>query len=255
MNEILATAFGRIQMLHYPLYLREEETFEERQQNLIDHCLSYIGDLREKHMLEVGCGNGLNCHYIDTRYGAKHITGIDLNNENLEIAKKHFENPRISFIRDNAQELVHVPDHSVDVIISIESAFHYPDKHAFFRQMKRVLKPDGVFLVVDIVRLPGDSGRSLWFWKKHKLLYHANESEYNQYSSDNQLIIKHIENLTDRIIRGYEGHLSWIKRKNMNLFNYLLMYFFAFLQVRLNVAQLRSHKQYMLFYGGHGDPA
>ncbi len=255
MNEILAMAFGRIQMLHYPFYLKEDESFEERQQNLIDHCISYIGDLREKHILEVGCGNGLNCHYIDGRFGTRSITGIDLSDENLEIARKHFENERIRFIRDNAQELVHIPDSSVDVIICVESAFHYPDKNAFFRQIKRVLKPEGVFLIVDIVRLPGDAGRSLWFWKKSKLLYHANEKEYNQYSSGNNLVFKRIENLTDRIIRGYEGHVSWITRNKLNLFNYLLMKVFTILQVRLNIAQLKSHKQYMLFYGGHGDQA
>jgi len=255
MNEILVTAFGRIQMLHYPFYLKEDESFEERQQNLIDHCISYIGDLREKHILEVGCGNGLNCHYIEGRYGAKRITGIDLSDENLGIARKHVENTKISFIRDNAQELVHIPDHSMDVIICVESAFHYPDKNAFFRQIKRVLKPDGVFLIVDIVRLPGDAGRSLWFWKKSKLLYHADEMEYNQYSSGNNLVFKHRENLTDRIIRGYEGHVSWINRNNLNLINYLLMKLFTILQVRFNIAQLKSHKQYMLFYGGHRDQA
>ncbi len=65
------------------------------------------------------------------------------------------ENSRISFKQDNAQELNTIPDHSVDVMICIESAFHYPDKNAFFKQIKRVLHPDGVFLIVDIIRSPG----------------------------------------------------------------------------------------------------
>ncbi|MBN1131605.1 MAG: class I SAM-dependent methyltransferase [Bacteroidales bacterium] len=253
MKEILVTAFGRLQMLHYPFYLKEDETFEERQQNLIDHCLSYIGDLKEKNLLEVGCGNGLNCHYIHTRYGAKSITGIDISKENLDIAKKHFENSNIRFIEDNAQELVHIPDRSVDVILSVESAFHYPDKNAFFRQIKRVLRPGGVFLIVDIVRFPGDTERYFWFWKKSKMMYHADETEYHQYSSGNNLVFKHKENLTDRIIRGYEGHISWISGQNRNLFNYMMLKLFTILQVRFNVAQLRSSKQYMLFYGGHGE--
>lgn len=255
MNEIFSTAFGKTHMLHYPFYLKENETLEERQNNLVDHCLTYIGDLKGKHMLEVGCGNGLNCHYIDLTYGAEHITGIDLNKENLAIARTHHENERIRFIHDNAQELKNIPDKSVDVMICIESAFHYPDKNAFFKQISRVLKPEGVFLIVDIVRSPGDAGKSLWFWKKQKLLYHADEKEYRQYSSGNNLIFQQVENITDRIIRGYEGHLSWIKRTNMNLVHYLLMKIFTGLQVRLNVAQLKSHKQYMLFYGRHANSA
>lgn len=251
MNEIFTTAFGKIHMLHYPFYMKEKETLEERQHNLIEHCLSYIGDLKGKNLLEVGCGNGLNCHYIDLKYETRSIVGIDLNKDNLDLARAQDSQSGISFIHDNAQELTSIPDHSMDVIICIESAFHYPDKDAFFRQIKRVLRTDGVFLIVDILRAPSDSGRSLWFWKKHKLLYHANEEEYHRYSANNSLIFKQIENLTDRIIKGYEGHLTWVKRENMNLFHYLLMRMFSRLQVRLNVAELRSHKQYMLFYGEH----
>ena len=251
MNEILANAFGKIHMLHYPFYMKDMETLEERQHNLIEHCLSYIGSLKGKNLLEVGCGNGLNCHYIDMKNEAQNIVGIDLNKANLDLANAQHEHSGISFNHDDAQELATIQDHSVDVIICIESAFHYPDKNAFFKQVKRVLRTDGVFLIVDIIRSPGDSGRSLWFWKKHKQFFHANEEEYHQFSSGNSLIFKHTENITDRIIQGYEGHLSWIKRENMNLADYLLMKLFSRLQVRLNVAELRSHKQYMLFYGKH----
>lgn len=250
-NEILAMAFGKIHMLHYPFYMKDSETLEERQHNLIEHCITYLGDLKGKNLLEVGCGNGLNCHYIDLNYEAQDIIGIDLNLANLDLARAHHEHSRISFYHDNAQELVTIPDHSVDVMICIESAFHYPDKNAFFKQIKRVLRSDGVFLIVDIVRSPGDGGRSLWFWKKRKLFFHANEEEYHQFSAGNSLVFTQTENITDRIIRGYEGHLSWIKRENMRLADYLLMKLFSRLQVRLNVAELRSHKQYVLFYGMH----
>ena len=251
MNEILANAFGKIHMLHYPFYMKEKETLEERQNNLIEHCLSYIGDLKGKNLLEVGCGNGLNCHYIDHRYETGSIVGIDLNKANLDLAIAGNEHDGISFIQDNAQELASVADHSVDVMICIESAFHYPDKNAFFQQIKRVLRSDGVFLIVDIIKSPGESRKSRWSWDKRKLFFHANEEEYHQFSSGNSLIFNHVENITDRIIQGYEGHRSWIKRGNMNLFDYLMMLLFSRLQVRLNVAELRSSKQYMLFCGAH----
>jgi ubiquinone/menaquinone biosynthesis C-methylase UbiE len=251
-NEILANAFGKTHMLHYPFYIKDSETLEERQHNLIEHCLSYIGDLKGKDLLEVGCGNGLNCHYIDLRHETGKIIGIDLNHANLDLARTNHEPSRVSFIQDDAQELISIPDQSIDVIICIESAFHYPDKNAFFQQIKRVLRPDGVFLIVDIIKSPGDDGKSWWFWNKRKMFYHANEEEYYRYCSDNNLVFKHTENITDRIICGYEGHLSWIDRSRMNLLDYLLMKLFSRLQVRLNVAELRSTRQYMLFYGKHG---
>lgn len=255
LNEIMYTAFGKVHMLHYPYYMKEMETLEERQNNLVEYCLSYIGNLKGKNLLEVGCGNGMNCHYIELRYKTRDIIGIDLNEENLDIARSRNEHSRVRFVRDNAQELTHIPDHSMDVVICIESAFHYPDKNAFFKQIRRVLRSDGVFCIMDIVRSPADKGKSMWFWKRHKLLYHANEEEYHRFSRGNNLNFKHVENITDRIIRGYEGHLSWIKRENMNLVHFLLMKLFTVLQVRLNVAQLKTHKQYMFFYGSHANPA
>ena len=206
MNEILANAFGKVHMLHYPFYMKDKETLEERQHNLIKHCLSYIGDLKGKNLLEVGCGNGLNCHYIDLNYETGSIVGIDLNVDNLDLARSGNEHSKITFIHDNAQELTSIVDHSIDVIICIESAFHYPDKNAFFQQIKRVLRADGVFLIVDILRLPGESGKSRFMWNKRKLFFHANEEQYHQYSSSNNLIFTKIENITDRIIQGYEGH-------------------------------------------------
>ena len=251
MNEILANAFGKVHMLHYPFYMKENESLEERQNNLIEHCLSYIGGLKGKNLLEVGCGNGLNCHYIDLNYDAGNIVGIDLNKDNLELAEAQKEESGVSFKHDNAQKLDTIEDHSVDVIICIESAFHYPDKNAFFQQIKRVLRSDGVFLIVDIIRSPGRSGKSVWMWNKRKLFFHANEEEYHEFSSDNKLVFNQTENITDRIIQGYKGHISWVERGNMNLADFLLMKLFSSLQVRLNVAELRSSKQYMLFYGEH----
>jgi len=251
MNEILVTAFGKIHMLHYPFYMKDNETLEERQQNLIEYCLSHIGDLTGKDLLEVGCGNGLNCHYIDLKWKTRSIIGIDLNQDNLEIARMINKDANISFIHDNAQELASIPDHSIDVLICIESAFHYPDKHAFFKQISRVLRTDGVFLIVDILSRTGYRDRLSWLWKRHKLFFHANEEQYVQFSSANNLTFQKTENITDRIIRGYAGYRSWVRRERTNLMNYLLLKFFAVLMIQFNIMQLKTSKQYMLFYGRH----
>jgi len=250
-NEILANAFGKMHMLHYPFYMKEGESLEQRQHNLIEHCLSYIGDLRGKDLLEVGCGNGLNCHYIDLNHEVGNIVGIDLNPANLDLARASREGSDVVFIQDNAQELISIPDESVDVLICIESAFHYPDKSAFFRQIKRVLRSEGLFLIVDIIRSPGNKGRSRYMWDKRKMFHHASEEEYHRLSSDHRLDFRQTENITDRIIQGYKGHRSWIRRGDMNAVDFLLMKVFTRLQVRVNVAELQSTRQYMLFYGGH----
>ena len=63
--------------------------------------------------------------------------------DNLELAIQNNSSEKTTFMLDDAQKLEQIGDNSVDLLICIESAFHYPDKHAFFSQIKRVLRPDG----------------------------------------------------------------------------------------------------------------
>ncbi len=168
-------------------------------------------------LLEVGCGNGANCKYISSLNDSVKIIGIDLNEENLEIANESMGSPRTQFIHDDAQKLVHIEDASVDLLICIESALHYPDKNAFFKQIKRVLKPGGKFLVADILRRTEDSGRSLWWWKRTMLLHHTNENDYQDYATGNQLNYLSTRDITPEIVRGYEGHRSWIPERKQEL--------------------------------------
>jgi len=127
-------------MLHYPLYINKSDTFLQAQENLTDHCISRIDSLNNKTILEIGCGNGVQTKYILNKYKPKSITGIDLNKENIKIANREKERRGIKnayFRVDDAQQLSKFKDDSIDVIINIESAFHYPDKPLFLLTRKK----------------------------------------------------------------------------------------------------------------------
>ena len=251
LNDLYRTVYGRELMLHFPFFVQENESFIQRQYNLVDHCLEPLGDLSGLVLLEVGCGNGANCKYISTLNDSVSIIGIDLNEENLEIANASMGSPRTQFIHDDAQILENIEDSSVDVLICIESALHYPDKNAFFRQIKRVLKPGGKFLVADILRRREDSGRSLWWWKKTMLLHHTNEKDYQNYADGNQLNYLTTRDITPEIVKGYEGHRSWIPRDNRSWGSFVLLQTTLAILVRLYLKELRNHKKYMVFNGVH----
>jgi ubiquinone/menaquinone biosynthesis C-methylase UbiE len=202
-------------------------------------------------LLEVGCGNGANCKYIAGLYDSVEIIGIDLNEENLDIANKGELSSQLSFYHDDAQKLECISDDSVDLLICIESALHYPDKDAFFRQIKRVLKPDGNFLVADILRRTEDKGRSLWWWKRTMLLHHTNETDYHGYAAGNMLKYDMTQDITGEIVKGYKGHSNWIPRENRSWGNYVLLRTTLAILVRLYLRELRVHKKYMIFAGGH----
>jgi ubiquinone/menaquinone biosynthesis C-methylase UbiE len=251
LNDFFESAFGRVMMLHFPFYVDDNESFEQRQINLIDHCLSELPDLSGKTLLEVGCGNGANCRYISEVSNAEEIIGIDLNHANLEIARSTNVPDNVRFHQDDAQKLESIPDNSVDVLISIESAFHYPSKESFFRQIKRVLKPGGTFLVADILLKDKRKGKWLRWWKNLMRIHNVKEEDYHGYADLHELKYSGTLDITGKVIRGYEGHRKWIPRGDRNWWSFAFLKLTVAVLVLVYINQLRINTRYMVFSGMH----
>lgn len=109
-------------------------------------------DLRDKKVLDIGCGaGGIDCLLI-SEYGAARVTGIDVEASVLETARTRIQEAGIS---DRA-ELIQVEpgplnfdDATFDVVFSKDSIVHIPDKHSLASEVFRVLKPGGVFVASD----------------------------------------------------------------------------------------------------------
>ena len=109
-------------------------------------------DLKDKHVLDIGCGaGGIDCLLV-TEYGAAKVTGIDVEAPVLETARARAAEAGVS----DQIDLVKVEpgplpfaDESFDVVFSKDSIVHIPDKHALAREVFRVLKPGGVFVASD----------------------------------------------------------------------------------------------------------
>jgi ubiquinone/menaquinone biosynthesis C-methylase UbiE len=143
MNLALKRLNNGYTMLHYPYYVKDNDTFVEAQANLTDYCMSLVTPLENRDVLEIGCGNGVQALYIYRKYNPRSITGIDLNQANIDIAvseKRDSDGENVKFMVDNAQNLTQIKSDSVDLLLNIESAFHYPDKAAFISEVHRVLR-------------------------------------------------------------------------------------------------------------------
>jgi cyclopropane fatty-acyl-phospholipid synthase-like methyltransferase len=109
-------------MLHYPFFKQEGESLEERQVNLTNHCISHVDSLKEKHVLEVGCGNGAQSMYIYENYKPATFTGIDINVQNINLAKSiNGAHQNLSYFVDDAQEIKNVKTNSVDILLCIDA--------------------------------------------------------------------------------------------------------------------------------------
>jgi tocopherol O-methyltransferase len=105
-----------------------------------------IGNQRIR-VLDVGCGIGGASRHIATRYGANvHVTGITLSPvqaSRAQVLTRQLRlEDRVETMVANALHLP-FPDNSFDVVWSMESAEHMPNKLRFMQECARVLRPSG----------------------------------------------------------------------------------------------------------------
>lgn len=103
-----------------------------------------LPDFHGCSMLDLGCGYGWHCKYA-ANHGALHVTGIDLSEKKLEIARKKNADPKITY-RRTAMEDLSFPAETFDIVFS-SLAFHYVrDFDALSQNIRAWLKPGGTLL-------------------------------------------------------------------------------------------------------------
>lgn len=103
-----------------------------------------LPDLRGKTVLDLGCGYGHNCLDFVHR-GAKTVTGIDLSQKMLEIARGESADPKITYINENMTELSKL--HMKFDFIYSSLAFHYVENFlSFVRDIYTALNAGGQLL-------------------------------------------------------------------------------------------------------------
>ncbi len=110
--------------------------------------------------LDLGCGSGIDVFIAAKLVGpAGKVIGVDMTIEQLDIAQRNidpimknlgYDTPNVEFILGDIESL-DVPDDSVDCVISNCVINLSQNKDAVFREIYRVLKKGGEFLIADIV--------------------------------------------------------------------------------------------------------
>lgn len=102
----------------------------------------YLADLVNEHELaiDIGTGNGQAATEL-TRHFNK-VLATDPSAQQISEATSH---PKIEFSVGTAEK-INAPDESAN-LITVAQAFHWFKHDLFFREAKRVLKPDGVLAI------------------------------------------------------------------------------------------------------------
>jgi tocopherol O-methyltransferase len=138
----------------------------QAQINLIEELLTWSQDNtidRPQNILDVGCGIGGSSLYLAEKFGAK-VTGITLSpiqaNRAQERAKAAGLAAKTDFQVANALDMPFA-DNSFDLVWSLESGEHMPDKAKFLQECYRVLKPGGKLMLATWCHRPATMANPL----------------------------------------------------------------------------------------------
>jgi len=150
-------------------------------------------------VLDIGCRNGSLLIELSNRIDDScELIGIDASKKNIEKAKKSSKNKNIKF-EVGLIENMHYDDKYFDVILSTFLFHHlsFDIMNKGIKELKRVLKPKGKILIIDIGKPIGLYSKfitpfTLW----HKHIYSNIHSEVEDILKKNSFKILDIKNTT-----------------------------------------------------------
>lgn len=122
----------------------------QAQIDLIEELLRWAKVDSAENILDVGCGIGGSSLYLAEKFDAS-VTGITLSPVQAARATERAQQANLSnrgqFLVADAQATPFADD-SFDLVWSLESGEHMPDKTKFLQECYRVLKPGGKLIMV-----------------------------------------------------------------------------------------------------------
>jgi SAM-dependent methyltransferase len=125
-ERLTASVHGQVELEHYHRYLFSR------------------GFCRDRDVLDVASGEGYGAAHL--AQVARRVVGVEYAGPTVRNAAFNFPRANLYFVRADAR-LLPVGNASVDVVTSFETIEHFDRQEDFVAEVRRVLRPDGCFIV------------------------------------------------------------------------------------------------------------
>lgn len=135
-----------------------------------------LPDFAGKSVLDLGCGYGWHCIYA-AEQGASSVTGVDLSEKMLTIAREKTHFPQVTYIQAGI-ETFDSPENSFDIVLSSLALHYVPSFEAVAAHVHKFLKPDGVFIFSVEHPIFTAEGTQQWAYDEAGEIHHFPVDDY-----------------------------------------------------------------------------
>ncbi len=120
--------------------------------------LSHLHAKKDAHILDIGCGGGANIKRLLAMCPQGYVEGIDYSEQSVAVSRKKNRDDlgKRCNIRQGSVSCLPYKDGAFNVVTAFETVYFWPDIANDFREVRRVLKPDGRFLICNEASDPKD---------------------------------------------------------------------------------------------------
>ncbi|MFT3825798.1 MAG: class I SAM-dependent methyltransferase [Chitinophagaceae bacterium] len=97
-----------------------------------------------KKVLDIASGEGYGSNLLASV--AADVTGIDISEDAISVAKKKYQKNNLKFVQGSATQIP-IESKVMDVVVSFETIEHLVEQEQLLSEFKRVLKDDGVLII------------------------------------------------------------------------------------------------------------
>lgn len=164
-------------------------------------------------VVDLCCGSGRDTYLAAQLVGEQgKVIGVEPDANRLakaekyldqEIAQFDYDAPNVELIHGVPEDLSMIPDESVDIVISNCTFNLSPDKDAYVREVKRILKEDGEWYFTDVF-----TDRRIPLEKAHDIKLRALRLGGAMYINDFRRLVQHYEFLDPRYLMTFKTPLT-----------------------------------------------
>lgn len=124
----------------------QQELFDDRRRRFhirrYEFACAYV---QGQQVADIACGTGYGAALLATGGEAAGVVGIDISEEAIDYANRHYFNGQTQFLCCPATD-TYLPEGSQDVVVSFETIEHLEDEQGLLTEFHRLLRPDGVLI-------------------------------------------------------------------------------------------------------------